>query len=115
MRELMDFRAEIKETESAKPAKTEKVIATLRPKPGQKVWELNLKTRLIVKAEYKDEKVKIIQAVNMVTRRPQGMVSRVVRDVDRKENCLYCCAINAENADKQFFKMLGIPYPKKKK
>lgn len=114
MKELEKHIPEQTEVHAVKPASREKVIVSLKPKPGQRIWELDLATRLITEAKFRDEKVQVIPQRNIVTNQPQGACAKTVRDVDMKEGHLYCAALNHKSADRKFFKMLGLKYPKKK-
>lgn len=84
------------------PVKAEnKYIATLRPYPGQKIFELNLTTGTITEAEYKNDSVDFIE---------KSVRGKLIM----RENCLYCCAINFKNSDKVFHRILSKPYKKVK-
>lgn len=109
MRELEPKIVDPKEIEAVKPIKREKLVVTLRPKPGQKVWEFDLKTRIIQLATFEETNANFVNA-------SKGDFS-IRRKVLMRDGCIYTCAINAENADKKFFKMLGLKklYNKKNK
>lgn len=101
MKELEKHIAEKTEQHALKPIKKElKRVSVLRPKGGQRVFELNLATGIIneVSFDVKNEAVDYENAVNndfSVTKKLEG-----------KETCIYCCALNAKNADKHFMKKL---------
>lgn len=109
MKELKDHKPEQTEVHALKQIKREvRHIGTLRPQRGQKVWEMDLTTRILKEAEYdKGSAVDFSKAI-------KGDLS-VRGKLITKENHIYCVAINARNADKQFFKMLGLKYPKNAK
>lgn len=92
------------EIHAVKPDKREKVVYTLRPQPGQKTWQLDLKTRLIQEAEYEQVDAEITK-----------MGAAIHKKVIIKEGCLYCVAINQQNADRKFMAMLGKKIKKQKK
>lgn len=69
-----------------------KFIGKLKMQRGQKVWQLDLQTRLITIANVES-------------------VSNIKGDIKRKlvvkEGCWYAPAINLKNAEKKFLKMFG--------
>lgn len=68
-----------------------KFLGKIRPHPGQKLWELNLKTGWIQEI-----------VVDDVTVNLKGGVSKKFMV---KENCMYTVAINIKNANRKFIKM----------
>lgn len=108
MKELEKHIAEKTEVHATKPVKKEiKYISTLKPQKGQRVFELNLATGIINEATFKieNEVVDFKKAV-------MGDMS-VRRRLQVNKDCIYCCALNPQNADKRFHKMLNKPYKKK--
>ena len=105
MKELVDFKSEIKEICAEIPAKTEKIVGSLRPYPGQKIWKLDLNTRLITEAEYEFGDIRFENAIKGDTSVRHKLLT--------EPGCLYVAAVNAKNADKKFFKMLKLKYPNK--
>lgn len=89
-------------------------IAELRPQPGQRIFELNLTTGLINEAKFKEEKAVLIQEFNMLTNKQSGIATKIVMDIFTNPGCLYVNAINPQNADKKFHRMLHKPYKKRK-
>lgn len=71
--------------------------------PGQKVYELDLANSMIYEAELGEKKALV----------GKDLLIRGSRDLEVKENHIYCAAINMKNAIKKFHKMLGT-VPKKK-
>lgn len=63
---------------------------------GLRIFELNLSTSII----------------NEVVERYSNEVGNM--QIVRKDNCLYCKALNQQNADKKFHAMLGKKYKKQK-
>lgn len=104
MKELEKHIPEKHEIHAVKPDKRERVLVTLKPHPGQKTFELNLKTRLIQEAEYEQVDAEITK-----------LGTAIHKKVIIKDGCLYCVAINASNADKKFMEMLGKKIKKKDK
>ena len=71
-------------------------------KPGMKCFEFNYKTGTIIEAEYSKQNI-------VLTGSP---INQISRKVISKENCLYCVAINVNNAEKKFLKLFKITTPK---
>lgn len=114
MKELEKHRPEETEMYAVAPVKKDfQILKKLKPKPGQRVFELNLKEAIIREAELDEEYVFVDQNRNLITGDATGVSTRKVKKLVVKEGCIYCVAINAENADKQFHKMLGKKYKKK--
>lgn len=90
------------EIENVVPDKREKLIVSLKKQRGHKLFELNLATRLINEVVLDGG---IADFENW----------SVIHKHQVKDGCLYCTALNPQNADKKFFKMLKLKYPKKKK
>lgn len=63
----------------------------LLPQKGQKLWEFNMKTMDIKVVDHSTT------TYNMVTKKTRNKVIK-------KKNCLYCLAINEDNAFKKFEK-----------
>lgn len=78
------------------PATTSKVIQSLKPYPGHRVFELNIEQGLIREAEVERNVV-----LGESGPRKSGKVMM-------KPGCIYCTALNAHSADKKFLKMLAI-------
>lgn len=101
------------EIHAVKPVKDSNVLVErLKPKPGQKIWERNKKTGIIREAEFKEEKAVVVPEKHLITKQVIGTTTKIFRDVDRKDDCDYCCAISPAAADKKFAKIIGIKYPK---
>lgn len=106
-------KAQQTEIHAIKPVKDSGLfVERLRPKPGQKVWELNTKTKIIREAIFADQKAVLVPEKHLITKRVIGTTTQIYRDVIKNENCEYCCSLNYKSADKQFAKILGIKYPK---
>lgn len=102
MKELEKHSSEKTEQHAIKPIKKElNFMGSVRLQRGQKLWQMNLETREISLAEYE-----VIHHLNK-----EGGSTKE-RKLIVKENHLYAPAINAKNADKQFFKLLGLKYHK---
>lgn len=69
-------------------------VQSLVPKPGHRVWELDLGEKVIREAE-----------IVRVDAKP-GVMG--VKRVNMRPGCIYCTALNAKNADKRFMKMLAM-------
>jgi len=72
-------------------------VQSLVPKPGHRVWELDLGEKVIREAE-----------IVRVDAKPGVMGVKVVKRVNMRPGCIYCTALNAKNADKRFMKMLAM-------
>lgn len=94
--------------------KTLVMDGTFRPRPGQKMWELNLATAIITEAEYEEEVVALVESKNIITGKKNGVTQKIIKKLIRKENCLYWPAVNWHNADKHFHKLQNKPFKKKK-
>lgn len=102
MKELEQRIVDQTEIRNIKPVKKTKCIKSFAPKPGQKMFQLDLSTMIITEAKLTNEKI-------VVTK----IGGHVKRDIVRNENCIYCAALNSKNADKRFHKMLGKQYKPK--
>ncbi len=71
--------------------KKQRFIGKLRPKLGQKVWMLNILT-----AEIKDAPMDVQFSV----------IGKKISNIKVQPNCFYCVAINKENAEKHFRKII---------
>jgi hypothetical protein len=90
------------ELHAVKPVKKEKqLVGRLVKRPGQIVFQLDMTTREISEAEYEVATVDF----NKVAKHQVGQLNH---KLIIKENHLYCVAINRQNADKHFMKMLGL-------
>ena len=92
MKELINHISDPKEAAEVRTVPKMTTVTPLFPRPGQKVWELDLKTNFIEPAKIEDD----------VTY-DAGM-RRVRKKVIMREGCLYEVAINQKNADKRFVK-----------
>lgn len=100
MKELQNIQSDKTELHAVKPIKKElKHLGEVRLQKGQRMWEMDLVTRIIKEAEYEDVVAEYVGG-------------GVRRKLITKENHLYAPAINAKNADKKFFHLLGLRYPK---
>lgn len=90
-------------------------VANLKPKGGQKVYELDLTTGLITEAVYSDERIEFVVHRNLITDEEMSATPKKIKDITMKPNCMYWPAINPQNASKQFHKLLGIKYKKPNK
>lgn len=103
MKEVENLASDKTELHAPKPIhKATQFIGSLNPHRGQYVWEMNLDTRVIEMAQFKEASFDV-------------EANTVRKKLIVKENCLYAVAINAKNADKKFFKRLGLLYPKNTK
>jgi hypothetical protein len=102
MKELENHKSDKPEMHNIKPVvKEKKFITSLRPKPGQTVYQLDLTTMVITEAVFENEAV-------VVTR----LGGQKKKDVSIQDHCIYCAALNFKNADKRFHKMLGKKFNK---
>ena len=69
------------------------LVGQVTPQPGHKAWELCLKT-----LEF-DEVFPEVTGVNMITKKTE-------RRLQVKDGHIYCFALNKQNAEKRFIKML---------
>lgn len=100
---------QMKELEKHEPGRTEIVaqkqvekrldLATLKPKPGHRIWELDIKEGLIREVQLKDTGDLDLK---------RGAMGARVRKLVTRDGCLYCSALNADNADKKFMKMIAL-------
>lgn len=103
MKELKIHTPEVTEQHAVKPIKKElKHVGSVRLQNGQIMWEMDLSTRIIKAAEYEE----VVAVFNPTDN------SKIQKKIITKENHIYAPAINAKNADKKFFKLLGLRYPK---
>lgn len=80
-------------------------LGQLMPKPGQKLWSLDLEKEWMEEVEL--EEVPVLQADG---------TTKVQKSVTVKRNHLYALAFNIEGADRKFRQMLGLkPRPRIKK
>ena len=101
MKELTPNIIDQTEIHAVKPAKKALVMeGRFKPKPGQKMWEINLATGIITEAEYSQEVVAIVESKNLITGNVNGVTNQVKKQLIRKDNCLYWPAVNWHNADK---------------
>lgn len=82
--------------------------------PGHRIFELDLKTSTISEVVLEKKDVNIVPDIDIRTGRIAGTTTQKKGEIKQKEGCLYCTALNAENADKIFHRMLGKPYKKKR-
>lgn len=115
MRELENIQPDKPEMSVVIPAKVIKALKNLFPRPGQRIFELNLQTGIINQAKFKDEKVRLLPDMNMITGKHLGLTHEIVKDIIVNENCIYCVALNPKSADIRFHAMLKKPYKKPKK
>lgn len=102
MQELQKISPDKTELHAIKPVKKElKHIGTLVPQRGHFVWELNLQTKRIQKAEFQKVDAEFTS-------------QKVHKSIIVNPDCIYCTALNHKSADRKFFKMLGLKYPNKK-
>lgn len=86
-------------TEVVAPVKSEvKFLGSLKPCKGHTLYELDLRTMLIVEA--------VFESINA------GLNGAVRKKIVVRDNCLYASALNKQNADKKFHKMVGRKYKK---
>lgn len=92
---MKELKSHIKEEISVHAQKQEErqksFMGSFTPQPGQKVWQIDLRTQEITPAEYSEEFANI-----------DGSITR---NIIRKELFWYCCALNKKNAMKRFNKM----------
>lgn len=69
---------------------------------GHTMWEIDCMTGEIREAQYKEEKVVFVSKVDLLTNARDGVVPKVVKDIDCKPNCLYIGALNKKSAQKKF-------------
>lgn len=101
--DILEPKGEIKEYCIVQEKKVFK--ASLLMHKGHKVWELDLVNQMVYEAELGEPKAVISKATGLIEKH---------RDLEQKENHIYCSALNFENAHKHFRKMLGVKPPKKK-
>lgn len=93
MKELqLPVKEEVVITGQKEQEKKLQFIGSLKPHKGQKCWELDLATGIIRPAEIKSITAELTGAVH--------------RQIIIKPKHLYCVALNLENADRKFVKML---------
>ena len=94
MKELKQHRPDEQHIKAEVPAKRQEVyMGALRPKPGQKVWQCDLKTGEVKEAEFDNTTVNALA--------PHKKKVRV------KPGHIYAVAINKANAEKKFVKLLS--------
>lgn len=70
-------------------------------RPGHRIFELNLDTSEIKPAEVKQQVV-----MGKIMRNKHHTHYRDFVEIISNKNCLYCPALNAENAEKRFNKLI---------
>lgn len=97
MKDLEEKKIDKPEVVNQRQVESQKLISRWNIHPGHKVWELNIKEGLIREAKIEEVTVQL------------GKLGPVKRSkVIQKDGCLYCSALNANNADKRFMKMLAV-------
>jgi len=97
MKELQqEIKDKIKSADQREIKKELKLIGKLTPKPGQKVWKLNLTTEKVTEA-----------AVEVIASFMVGKKHVEQRKLVVENDCWYVAAINKENACRKFLKMLN--------
>jgi hypothetical protein len=109
MKELSDYhdldKAEIHARKQEERQK--QLLGSLRIRPGQKIWELDLVTKEIREAEYEKAPANFATVVN-------GGVSPIRHQLIVRENCLYEVALNGNNARRKFLDRLYKHYKNQK-
>lgn len=80
----------------------------LQPQPGQKLYELDMNRYpyTINEVEIVERDAAIIPDRNIITGQNYGVKTKTISRYVRRNLCLYVVAINFENADKQFAKLI---------
>lgn len=73
---------------------------------GHTFYEIDCSSGRISEAEYKEEKILLVEEKCLLTGSVTGTTNRVVKEIDCKENCLYVGALNLKSAKKKYFKWL---------
>lgn len=115
MKELENIKPDKPEMAVVIPVEKKKINKKLFPLPGHKYFELELNTSIIRQVFPEKSKIKIVPEIDIRTGEVTGTTTQKSGEIKRKENCLYCTALNAQNADKEFHRMRGLPYKKPKK
>lgn len=89
----------VKIVKQAEQEKQTVFVTRLRPMPGHKCFEYNLKENTICLASRKDEAIGFEEA-------QRGEIARKSK-IEIKEDCVYATALNKKNAIKHFSIMLG--------
>lgn len=92
MKELSShIKEEIKIHAPKQYEKQKAFIGSFQPQPGQTIWQINLRTQEISKAEFTEEFANI--------------GGSITRTIVTKELHWYCCALNEQNAFRKFNKI----------
>lgn len=85
-----------------------KLPKRLHPEPGQRLYELDMSSYpyLINEVQIIETDAAIIPDKNIITGQNYGVKAHTIRKYIRVHGRLYVCAINPENADKQFKKLI---------
>lgn len=102
MKELENNKPDKPEIKAEQQIKKEKLIHRFKIHPGHRVWQIDLTTKIITEATDYEEYVEVKKNGRSVKRKKLVV----------KENHLYCSALNADNADKHFIKMIYGITPK---
>lgn len=86
--------------------KGKRLVAILKPKPGQICYELDLNTGFIQPAVFKTERIQLVERKNLVTGE-KILVPKKIRQIDFRPGYLYQVAINEKNAARKFIKVLN--------
>lgn len=93
---------------------SEVFVGTMKLQPNTFYWELNRATLIIQKAELEEERIELVEQVNIVIGRGTGKFDHVKRrDLITKDNHWYCVASNWRNAKKKFLKRIKNEHDKK--
>lgn len=92
MKIVTDIQKPDKEAEIREIPKSKILLAQIKPKKGQFVWQFNMRTKELVRKTAYETHVNLNGAVN--------------KKIEREPDCLYCAAINRENAAKKIMRLL---------
>lgn len=96
MKELNShIKAEIQITEAKEYAKKKAYLGSLRRHPGQTVFQMNIRTGIILPAEFSETTAHL-------------RTGQIIKKILIKEDTVYCVAINESNASKKFMKMFRV-------
>lgn len=86
---------------------TEVFIGSMKLQPNTFYWELDLETFFITKAELEEERIHVVEEINVINGRGTGRFTNVKkRDLISKNGHWYTVASNWKNAKRKFLKRI---------
>jgi hypothetical protein len=107
MKELENIKSDkVKIVDQRQVEQEKQFLVTVVRHNGHTMWEINCTTGEIKPAEYKEEKIVLVERRDLNYNTVVGTDSLRVKDVVCKENCLYIPALNIKSVKKKYLKWL---------